>query len=101
MDSKFSNLIAFKGYFKEAIDGGINRLVVFPIHTGGGSFLHNCASASNFTLSTEKYVCLFLINVFYLDFYTCVKVLLENGIDVDIQDNEGKTAYDIAISYGK
>ncbi|XP_031624813.1 protein phosphatase 1 regulatory subunit 12A-like [Contarinia nasturtii] len=70
---------AFKGYFKEAIEGGINRLVIHPIHKGGGTFLHNCASAN---------------------FYTCAKVLLENGIDVDIQDDDGKKALDIARRKG-
>lgn len=41
------------------------------------------------------------IELLLLDFYICVKVMLENGADVNIKDNEGKTILDIANEKGE
>ncbi|XP_055300334.1 uncharacterized protein LOC129567464 [Sitodiplosis mosellana] len=67
---------AFKSYFDEAIEGGVNREVIYPVHIGGGTFLHGCAQSN---------------------FLTCVKVMLENGADVTIKDDAGKTAFELAV----
>lgn len=88
---------AFKPFFRGIIDHGINR--PFLRHY---TFLHFCSHISNLSSTNFKRVDLIICydNKFFcfkfIDFFVCVKVLVENGADINIKNEIGETALDEA-----